>query len=129
MSEENVEEAERVIEEFNVTGKLGPGFDALVHPQVRFEDEIGAYSSRSEVREFLEGFAEAIGGLHVEVLETRDLGDKIMLVVLQSGSGKTSRVQVEQTFTWILAFEDNRIVRWRIYADHEKALEAAGLRE
>ena len=52
-----------------------------------------------------------------------------MLVVLQSGSGKTSRVRVEQTFTWILAFEDNRLVRWRIYADHEKALKAAGLEE
>ena len=129
MSEENVEQAERVIEEFNATGKLGRGFDTLVHPQIRFEDEIGAYDSRSEVRAFLEGFAQAIDGLHVEVQESRDLGDKIMLVVLQSGLGTTSGVRVEQSFTWVLAFEDNRIVRWRIYADHEKALEAAGLRE
>jgi hypothetical protein len=66
MSEENVELVQRVVEDFNATGQLGPEFDALIHPQVKFEDEIGAYNSRNEVRAFLEGFAQAIGGLHVE---------------------------------------------------------------
>ena len=129
MSEENVERVQRVVEDFNATGQLGPEFDALVHPQVEFEDEIGAYNSRSEVRAFLEGFAQAIGGLHAEVQEVRDLGETILLVVLQSGKGTTSGVPIEQPFTWVMAFENNRCIRWRIYADHEKALEAAGLRE
>jgi ketosteroid isomerase-like protein len=129
MSQENVERVQRVVEHFNATGQLGPEFDALIHPQVEFEDEIGAYNSRSEVRAFLEGFAQAIGGLHAEIQQVRDLGETILLVVLQSGKGTTSGVSIEQPFTWILAFEGNRCVRWRIYADHEKALEAAGLRE
>ena len=129
MSEENVESMQRVLKDFNATGQLGPGFDALIHPQIEFKDEIGAYKGRGEVRAFLEGFAQAIGGLHVEVQEVRDLGETILLVVLQSGLGSSSRVPVEQPFTWVLAFEGNRCVRWRIYADHEKALEAVGLRE
>jgi ketosteroid isomerase-like protein len=129
MSQENVERVQRVVEDFNATGQLGPEFDALIDPQVKFEDEIGAYNSRSEVRAFLEGFAQAIGGLHVEVQEVRDLGETILLVVIQSGKGTSSGVPIEQPFTYVLAFEDDRCVRWRIYADHEKALEAVGLRE
>ena len=92
MSEENVERACRLIEQANRTGKLGPDFDSLFHPEMEFEDEIGAYDTRDEVRAFLQGFAEAIGGLHVEVEETRDLGDVIMLVVQQSGRGSASGV-------------------------------------
>ena len=128
MSQENVELARRLVEDFNA-GRLGPVFDALFHPQVEFQDEIGAYSTRSELRAFLEGFAQAIGGFHVDIQEARDLGETIMLTVLQSGRGTASGVPVEQPFTWVMAFEGNCCVRWRIYADRREALEAVGLPE
>ena len=129
MSEENVERACRFIEQVNRTGELGPDFDSFFHPEIEFEDEIGAYDTRDELRDFLQGFAQAIGGLHVEVKETRDLGDVIMLVVQQSGRGSASGVPIAQPFTWVLRFADDRCVRWRIYADHGRALEDAGLSE
>jgi ketosteroid isomerase-like protein len=129
MSEENVERACRFIEQVNRTGELGPDFDSFFHPEMEFEDEIGAYDTRDEVRAFLQGFAEAIGGLHVEVEETRDFGDVIMLVVEQSGRGSASGVPIAQPFTWLMRFADDRCVRWRIYADHQRALEDAGLSE
>jgi ketosteroid isomerase-like protein len=127
MSEENVERACRLIEQVNRTGELGPDFDSFFHPEIEFEDEIGAYDTRDEVRAFLEGFHQAIGGLHVEVEETRDLGDVIMLVVQQSGQGSASGVPIAQPFTWVMRFANDRCVRWRIYADHGRALEDAGL--
>ena len=129
MSQQNVERACRFIEQVNRTGELGPDFDSFFHPEMEFEDEIGAYDTRDEVRAFLQGFAEAIGGLHVEVEETRDLGDVIMLVVQQSGRGSASGVPIAQPFTWVMRFVNDRCVRWRIYADHQRALEAAGLSE
>jgi ketosteroid isomerase-like protein len=129
MSEENVERVSRVIEHANRTGELGPDFDSVFHPDVEFEDEIGAYNTRDELRDFLQGFAQAIGGLHLEVEETRDLGDVIMLVVQQSGQGSASGVPIAQRFTWVMRFADDRCVRWRIYADHQRALEATGLSE
>lgn len=79
---------------------------------------------------YLEGFAEAIGGLHVDIEETWDLGETIVLAVAQSGRGSASDVPVAQPFTWVLEFESGpRCVRWRIYADRQRAFEAAGLRE
>jgi hypothetical protein len=129
MSQENVERVSRVIEHANRTGELGPDFDSVFHPEVEFEDEIGAYNTRDELREFLQGFAQAIGGLHVEIDETRDLGDVIMLVVQQSGQGSASGVPIAQPFTWVMRFANDRCVRWRIYADHGRALEDAGLSE
>ena len=129
MSEENVARACRFIEQVNRTGELGPDFDSLFHPEMEFEDEIGAYHTRDEVRAFLQGFAEAIGGLHVDVEETRDLGDVIMLVVQQSGRGSASGVPIAQPFTRVMRFANDRCVRWRIYADHGRALEDAGLSE
>ena len=53
MSEENVERVSRVIERANRTGELGPDFDSVIHPEINFEDEIGAYDTRDEVRDFL----------------------------------------------------------------------------
>jgi ketosteroid isomerase-like protein len=127
MSQENIERVGRGIEHANRTGERSPDFDSLFHPDIEFEDEIGAYKSRDELRDFLEGFAQAIGGLHVEIEETRDLGDVIMLVVKQSGQGSASGVPIAQRFTWVMRFGDDRCVRWRIYADHGRALEDAGL--
>src|SRR5215207_11182081 len=72
MSQENIDLALRAIEEFNDTRRLGPAFDRLIHPGVDFKDEIGAYDSRQEVRDFLEGFAESIGGLHVKIEDTME---------------------------------------------------------
>ena len=129
MSQENVDRVARLIDHLNSTGKLGPDFDSLVHPEIEFKDEIGAYTTRAELFDFLQGFAQAIGDLHVEIKERRDLGDVIMLVVEQSGQGVASGVSVAQPFTWIMRFADDRCVRWRIYADHQQALEDAGLLE
>ena len=129
MSEENAELALRAIEEFNNTRRLGAAFDRLIHPSVNFKDEIGEYDSRQEVREFLEGFAESIGGLHVKVEDTVEAGDTIVLQVVQSGRGAASDVPIAQPFTWVMRFDGGSCVWWRIRADRAKALEEAGMSE
>ena len=129
MSGEYVQLAQRAIDEFNASRRFGPAFEELVDPHVSFQDEIGAYDTRDEVRDFLEGFAESIAGLRVEIQEARDLGDTVLLTVLQSGSGTSSAVPVQQPFTWVMRFEAGRCVRWRIWADHGRALKDAGLSE
>jgi ketosteroid isomerase-like protein len=129
MSEENVQLTLRAIEEFNDTRSLRAAFDRLIHPEVHFKDEIGEYDNRQEVRDFLEGFAESIGGLHVEIEETLDVGDTVLLQVIQSGRGATSAVPIAQSFTWVMRFDGGVCVDWRIWADRAQALEAVGLSE
>ena len=118
MSQENID-----------TRRLGPAFDRLIHPGVDFKDEIGAYDSRQEVRDFLEGFAESIGGLHVKIEDTMEAGDTVVLQVVQSGRGATSEVPIAQPFTWVMRFDGGSCVWWRIRADRATALEEAGLSE
>jgi hypothetical protein len=129
MSEENAELALLAIEEFNDTGRLGPAFDRLIHPHVDFKDEIGEYGSRQEVRDFLEGFAESIGGLHIKVEDRLEAGDTVVLQVVQSGQGAASEVPIAQPFTWVMRFDSSSCVWWRIRADRATALEEAGLSE
>jgi len=93
MSLENVELALQAIEEFNKTRRLGPAFDRLIHPGVDFKDEIGEYDNRQEVRDFLEGFAQSIGGLHVEVEDTVEAGDTIVLQVVSRDEARLARFQ------------------------------------
>jgi ketosteroid isomerase-like protein len=112
-----------VVQEFNDTGRLGPLFDVLMHPDLEFKDEIGAYSTRREVREFLEGFADAIGGLQVDIQHLHEVDDTVVLDVIQSGRGSSSGIPVEQPFTWVLRFQDERCTWWRIYASRDQALE------
>ena len=126
MSRENVEAVRRAVAEFNA-GEIGTRFDALIDPRVDFRDELGAIGNRDDLRAYIAEFREALGGLHMECEEARDLGDSVLVVVKQSGRGAASGADVEQRFTWIMFFEEGRCIRWRIYADHAEALEALGL--
>ena len=126
MSQENVEAIRLALEEAN-HGEFGAHFDAVIHPRLQFRDELGTLDNRDDLRAYIETFRESFGGFHVEIESVRDLGDKILLVVNQGGHGSLSGVDVEQHFSWVMTFDQDRCVRWQIYADHADALEAAGL--
>jgi ketosteroid isomerase-like protein len=129
MSRERLELARRAIDEFN-TGAMASAFDALFAANVKFRDEVGELDNRANVRSYIEGFEEALGGLHVELERSQEIGDTLLLVVNQSGRGAMSGAEVEERFTWLLTFgAGEQCLRWRIYADHGEALEAVGLRE
>jgi ketosteroid isomerase-like protein len=128
MSPDRLELARGVIDEFNA-GEMGSKFDALFVADVEFRDELGELDNRVDLRAYIEGFREALGGLHVEWEHAQEVGDTLMLVVSQSGRGAISGAEVEERFTYLLTFRGDRCVRWQIYADHNEALQAAGLRE
>jgi len=128
VSQENLAAVRRAVDEVNA-GEIGPSFDALFASRLDFRDELGELDNRDDLRAYLEGFREALTGLHVDFERVRDLGDTLLLAINQEGHGAASGIDVEQRFTWVMTFQDGRCTRWHIYADRREALEAVGLRE
>ena len=63
---------------------------------------------------------------HFEIEETRDWGDRVLIVATHHARGRTSGVQVRQRMAWIYTVLDQKVVRCDAYRDREEALEAAG---
>ena len=127
MSQAHLNATRRVLEAEINAGQIGHRFDAFFDPKVAFRDELGTLNDRNDLRSYIQGFQDTFNGFRVEIEEVHDHGDTIMLVVDQTGEGEASGVGVGQRFTWVLSFADDRCVRFEIYADHNEALDAAGL--
>jgi ketosteroid isomerase-like protein len=64
-----------------------------------------------------------------ELEDVLDAGDQVVVVSRDRGRGKTSGVEVEHRWGWVVSVSDGRIARTVLYPGPEEALEAAGLRE
>jgi hypothetical protein len=126
MSQENVERVLQVMADAN-EGVFGQRWDALIDPAIQFRDELGTLDNREDLRSYIDTYRESC--FHVELEEVRDLGSILLVRILQSGHGMSSGIDVSQHFSWVLTFQEKRNICWHIYADHDKALEAAGLSE
>lgn len=58
-----------------------------------------------------------------------DAGDRVLVFVRASATGKGSGAQVELRVAHEFAIRDGRVVRFKVYPDREQALEAVGLGE
>ncbi len=64
-----------------------------------------------------------------EMEETRNWGDRVLVVVTHNTRGRASGVPVTLRGAWIFRLLGGKIVRFDAYADRAEALQAAGLRE
>jgi ketosteroid isomerase-like protein len=79
--------------------------------------------------EWVENWTGAFDEFAIYVEDHIDLGERIVLRVVQRATGATSGVPVEQTFWLLHVLRDGKITRIGIHASEGQALEAAGLRE
>ncbi len=98
---------------FDVTGLGIPG--------------LGTYYGHRGVRQFWLDWFEVVGDVHTDILETRAVGDKVVSVCRQSGSGIASGAIVVWEFSIVFTMRDAKVVRMDMYADAEEARRAAGL--
>jgi ketosteroid isomerase-like protein len=87
----------------------------------------------AETFEGRRGFIEAIDALaegwddfRVERLRTRDLGDHVLTTVRQRARGRRSGIEVEGLLTFLFTLKAGRIVRWQMFSEEARALEAVG---
>jgi ketosteroid isomerase-like protein len=65
----------------------------------------------------------------VERLCTREVGDHVVTTVRQRARGRRSGVEVEGLLTFVFTLKSGKLVRWRMFADEEEAMQAVGLRQ
>jgi ketosteroid isomerase-like protein len=65
--------------------------------------------------------------LHVE--EAIDAGDNVVIVMLETATGKGSGISLERRWANVWTLRNRQLVRLRAFRSREDALEAAGLSE
>src|SRR3954447_12332849 len=131
MSQENLEVVRRMYAAFD----RGDGdsalaaFDAdvVIDASHRVDGRIG--HGREEMATILAEWLGAWEDWREDVEDIRDLGDHVLVISTQRGRGKGSGVEFENRFGMLYEVRDGAIVRWTVYDDPAKALEAAGLSE
>ena len=135
MAREDAETCKRAVEAYNhgdVEGFVDQ-FDPAVewHPlnQLMFGGEAEVYRGHEGVRRFMNEVAEAFAGVQIEVLDIRDLGERIVMTGQLRALGRASGARTESPIGWLLEFSNAGIVRMRDFLDPDQALRAAGVPE
>jgi ketosteroid isomerase-like protein len=135
MSEENVEVFRRALEAYNrrEIDAFLEAFDPMVetHPLTlaMFSQETTVYRGHEGIRQFVRDVDEALAQVQVEPLEIRDLGERLVASGRLHARGRASGAEIESPVSWLVEFNNGRVIRMRDYLDFTEALEAAGLRE
>jgi len=102
--------------------------DAEIVP-IRAAFEGTSYRGPDAAQRFLADVNETWQGISMEVLETRDLGDRVFATGLVRARGQESGAAVKMKMAWVVDFRAGLITRFVTYTDPSQALEAAGLEE
>ena len=135
MSEENVEALKRGFEAVSrldaeaMIEMLDPAIVFSPRFQIMLGGEARVFRGHEGVREAFRDVYGALEWIKPEVLEVRDLGDRIVALGQLSIRGKGSGAEAESPAGWVVEFKDGKATRVSEYLDPEEALEAAGLRE
>ena len=132
MSQENVELTRRGYEAYN-SGGLEAIIDFL-DPEIEWTEgadvpEVKTYHGHDGVREQQARFASAWEEFGLEPEDLVDAGDQIVAMIRAWGRGKGSGVIVEARVAHVWTIRDGKAVRFEVFMDRHKALEAVGLRE
>jgi ketosteroid isomerase-like protein len=65
----------------------------------------------------------------LEAEELIDAGSSVVVAVRERGRGKGSGAPFDQRFAQVMTLSQGRIVRWEVFQDVARALEAVGLSE
>jgi uncharacterized protein len=129
MSQDNVEIVRRHMDAYR-SGNYAAAL-AAYHPEVvcdaTVRPEGRVYRGREGVAEAIRVWAGTWDDWRWEIEELIDAGDRVLMVVRESGRGKGSGVKVVQQTFWIYRLRDGQIVHATVLVDRGKALQAAGV--
>jgi ketosteroid isomerase-like protein len=102
----------------------------LIHPEVvstQFPEQVDVadYRGHEGVREVMEGWIGTWDDWQIELLDIREIGDKALLSLHQSGRGKTSGAAMDGDVWFVWTVRDGKVARWQMFSSEAEAVEAA----
>ena len=132
MSQENVEIVRRGVDAFN-RRDLAAIIRDFDQDGEWVEDHrypgAGTFRGPSGVEQSIRKWWDAWGEIRMDLDETIDLGDRVVLAGRVRARGHDSDVTVEAPFGGVYEFRERKVVRVQVLGSRDEALEAAGLSE
>ena len=135
MSQENVEVVLRLHAAFS-RGDLD-GLLAECDPEATYraaitqavEGEAGDFRGHAGIRQWWLELHDLYDGLRTEVLDVRDLGERVLVVYVIQGRARASGLAFDagQELAQVATLRDGMITSMRDYLNRREALEAVGL--
>jgi ketosteroid isomerase-like protein len=88
----------------------------------------GTYRGHEGARSWWENIVAVFPDWSPQLVDAREIGDRILVQVRAEGRGTGSGIQLERDSWQIARVEDGRIKSWNFYRSEQEALEAAALR-
>src|SRR6476619_5050387 len=145
MSQENLEivrAATEAVKNPDGGARLSRGdFDfTFIDPEIEWDatgardlipDLAEVYWGREGVRTYWRRWLEAWRYIEFDIQDIRDAGDEIVVLICnQRQWGRHTGIASDlPPFALVYAFRDGKVVRFRVFPDHESALKAVGLAE
>ena len=89
----------------------------------------GSCLGHAGVRKFLADLAEVAADAHVENVDYRDLGDRVLALGDARATAVGSRIPMDGTLAAVATFVDGRMTAYEDFGDRDTALRAAGVEE
>jgi uncharacterized protein len=102
---------------------------AWVEVSGRPEGPAGERRGRERMRASLGTLFEAFDSYHLDVEQIHDLGDRVVAVVREVARGRTSGLEIDGRWGYLVTVEDGRMTRIEAYRDAHAALQVAGVGE
>ena len=103
----------------------------LLDPDIRWHEpapspEAGAHRGRDGFERFLRSWLDSFEDFRVEPERIVERGDELVVIVRQSGTGRSSGLRVDARLAHVWTVAEGRAVRWEAVADPEVALPDGG---
>ena len=103
----------------------------LLDPDIEWHEpapspEAGAHRGRDGFERFLRGWLESFEDFRVEPERVVERGDELVVVVRQTGTGRSSGLRSETRLAHVWTVADGRAVRWEAVADPEAVVGDGG---
>jgi ketosteroid isomerase-like protein len=133
MSQQRVDQLLHAYEALNsgdldaATGRLPADFEFIPPPMLP-EGEVPR--GPEGLRQLWQTWRATFADFRIEIEETIDTGDKVIVMAAVSGTGNDSGLEVRTpSFAWVWSFEGDSPIRMEAMPNRATALEAVGLSE